>query len=153
MANKVTRSQLKEWGFGALVDGAPKNPRTKAVDADGMNRTERAYANHLATLKLCGEIRDWKFEPFKFRLAGRTFLTIDFVVWHLDGSVECHDIKGHLEDDAAVKIKTVAEQQPWFRFWLVYREGGRWTYHPVTRQGIGKQTEWSCAREDSCGND
>ncbi|WP_422923072.1 hypothetical protein [Singulisphaera sp. PoT] len=143
MANRVTARQLREWGFGELAEQArAKNPRTKAVDHEGMNRTERAYADHLATLKLCGEINDWRFEPFKFRIAGKTFLTVDFLVWLADGTVELHDTKGHLEDDAAVKIKAVADRHPWFRFWLVYREGGEWVYRPVTRNGIGRKGEW-----------
>jgi len=146
MANRVTAAQLRAWGYGDQVEAVKvkaKNPRTKAVDHEGMNRTERAYANYLATLKLCGEIRDWRFEPFRFKIAGRTFLKIDFLVWLNDGSVELHDTKGHMEDDAAVKIKTVADQNPWFRFWLVCREGGQWVYRAVTRTGIGRKGEWT----------
>ncbi|WP_422928636.1 hypothetical protein [Singulisphaera sp. PoT] len=143
MANRVTARQLREWGFGELAEQArAKNPRTKAVDHEGMNRTERAYADHLAALKLCGEIRDWSFEPFKFRIAGKTFLTPDFLVSMPNWSVQIHDVKGHLEDDAAVKIKAVADRHPWFKFWLVFREGAGWVYRPVTRKGIGKRGEW-----------
>ena len=144
MATKVTRQWLEAQGYSGLsIKAKAENPRTKAVDHEGMNRTERAYADHLATLKLCGEIRDWSFEPFKFRIAGKTFLTPDFLVSMPNWSVQIHDVKGHLEDDAAVKIKAVADRHPWFRFWLVYREGGEWVYRPVTRNGIGRKGEWA----------
>lgn len=94
-----------------------------------MNKSEAAYAQHLETRRLAGEIRSWAYEALKLRLADRTFLTPDFFVWHADGIVECHEVKGFMEDDAAVKLKVAADRWP-FRFYLVRvrakRDGGGW---------------------------
>lgn len=40
--------------------------------------------------------------------------------------MELHEVKGHWEDDARVKIKVAAEQHPWFRFLAVRARGGVW---------------------------
>ncbi len=87
-----------------------------------MNKTEQAYAERLALLQLAGEIRSFRFEPVKFRLADRTFYTPDFMVVTAD-EVQFHEIKGYLpEDDANVKIKVVAEMYPEFQFQMVFAE-------------------------------
>ncbi|MGC4052916.1 MAG: hypothetical protein QM757_26610 [Paludibaculum sp.] len=51
--------------------------RTRPVDAEGMNKTERAYANHLQELKMTGRIRDGDSSPFRSSFLGKygTFLT------------------------------------------------------------------------------
>lgn len=95
-----------------------------------MNKTEQAYADHLELQKRSGEIRDWKFEPVKFRLADRTYYTPDFMVVYQDGLIEFPEVKGHWEDDARVKVKVVAETFPAFRFVAVKviakKHGGGW---------------------------
>lgn len=95
-----------------------------------MNKTEERYAGHLALLKLAGEIIDWRFEPFKLRLAGRTFYTPDFVVILPDGTIQIIEVKGHWEEDARVKIKVAAEMYWWFEFMAVTviakKQGGGW---------------------------
>lgn len=93
-----------------------------------MNKQEQEYALMLEARKRAGEIHDWRFEALKLRLAKNVFYTSDFLVIAADGGVECHEVKGHMEDDAAVKIKTVATQYPYFRFLLLRKErGGKWT--------------------------
>ena len=86
-----------------------------------MNGLEKRYAAHLELRRQTGEIRDWKFEPLKLKLAPATFYAPDFGVQMLDGSVELHETKGHWEDDARVKVKVAAAMFPWFRF-----VGARW---------------------------
>lgn len=101
--------------------------RTRHIPG-AMNKTEAEYALMLEARKRAGEIHDWKFEAMKFRLAKSTFYTSDFLVIAADGAVECHEVKGHMEDDAAVKIKVVATQYPYFRFLLIRKERGvGWT--------------------------
>lgn len=77
-----------------------------------MNKTEQAYAEHLARLKSTGEVLWFKFEGMKFRLADSTFYTPDFVVMRADGSLEAHEVKGFWQDDAKVKIKVAADLYP-----------------------------------------
>ena len=92
-----------------------------------MNGTEAAYAAELAQRQSAGEVAWYRFEGVKLRLADATFYTPDFAVMRADGLLEMHEVKGHWQDDARVKIKVAAEQYP-FRFIAVRkapkRDGG-----------------------------
>lgn len=95
-----------------------------------MNKTEAAYAaSVLEPGKASGEILWFKFEGLKLRLADNTFYTPDFAVMLADSSIECHEVKGHWQDDARAKIKIAADLYP-FRFIAVQAEakkrGGGW---------------------------
>lgn len=137
-------------GTATINDGAPRvRPATqpiakpeapgaaakKAMQALGrlkagaMNQTEQRYAQHLEERKQAGEIAWFGFEAWKFRLADNTFYTPDFAVMLADGRLECHEVKGHWQDDARVKIKVAAYQHP-VRFIAVTakpkKAGGGW---------------------------
>jgi hypothetical protein len=94
-----------------------------------MNRTEARYAEHLEARKQAGEVAWWKFESIKLRLADNTFYTPDFAVMLIDGLMECHETKGHWEEDARVKIKVAASMYS-FRFRAfkprAKKHGGGW---------------------------
>ena len=102
-----------------------------------MNKTEVAYAQHLELLKRADEICCYAFEAVKLRLASNTFYTPDFLVMAADSTLEFHEVKGHWEDDARVKIKVAAEQFPMFRFIAVKpiakRDGGGWSVEGFDR--------------------
>lgn len=106
--------------------GTPKRP-------GDMNKTEQAYADHLEARRLAGEILWWAYEPWKFRLADRTFLTPDFGVMLADGTLECHEVKGHWEDDARVKIKVAAVLHWPFRWVAAQRMKGGWRLERFNR--------------------
>lgn len=129
----------------AVIDRARRRPDVPAVavpDApgDGMNRTERAFYDHVRPSSL---VRQIEREPVTFRLAGRTKFTPDFGVWPepaSDWRFTLVEVKGFMRDDAAVKIKVAADLFPQFRWLLVYREkGGDWRVHEVTRSGIARR--------------
>lgn len=83
------------------------------LKAGAMNKTEAAYAALLEARRQAGEIVWWAFEPFKIRLADRTFYDVDFGVMLADGSLQVHEVKGGFAtDDALVKIKVAAEHFP-----------------------------------------
>lgn len=94
-----------------------------------MNKTEAAYDAHLKQLYHAGEIGWHKFEGLKLRLADNTFYTPDFAVMAADGVMECHEVKGHWQDDARAKIKIAADLYP-FRFIAIKARakklGGGW---------------------------
>ena len=90
-----------------------------------MNKLEAAYAARLESLKLAGEIADYRFECIKLRLADKTFYTPDFMVLMPDFSFEMHEVKGFWEDDARVKIKVAAAQFP-FKFVAVKKTKNGW---------------------------
>lgn len=97
-----------------------------------MNKTESAYADELKARQMAGEIDWFGFEAWKLKLADNAFYTPDFVVMLSDLTLECHEVKGHWEEDARVKIKVAAETYPMLRFVAIKkqtkRQGGGWDY-------------------------
>lgn len=95
-----------------------------------MNKLEAKYASTLEEMRLAGEVGDYRFDAFKLRLADNCFYTPDFFVMLPDGVIEVHEVKGHWEDDARVKIKVAAEIFWWFKFVAVTavakKRGGGW---------------------------
>ena len=94
-----------------------------------MNKTEAAYGLELERRKQAGEVLWSKFEGLKFRLADNTFYTPDYAVMLADGELQAHEVKGHWEDDARVKIKIAAALFP-LRFVAIMaktkKAGGGW---------------------------
>ena len=97
------------------------------LPAGQRNKTEAKYEATLELLKRSGDVRWYRFEGLKLRLADSTFYTPDFAVMRDDGVMECHEVKGFWQDDARVKIKVAAEMYP-FRFLAVKAKGGGWEY-------------------------
>lgn len=121
----MTRMSAQQYNELLARQKQKLNPRPKHTPGR-MNKTEAAYAQLLELRRHAGEIADWKFESLKFRLADRTWYTPDFVVWLRDGGIECVEVKGFVEDDAAVKFKVAQEMYPQFRFRMVFRRRGEW---------------------------
>jgi hypothetical protein len=106
--------------------------RARPNNSPGMNKLESDYASQLELRRMAGEILWWKYEGMKFRLANNTFYTPDFDLMLSDGTVEIHEVKGHWEDDARVKIKVAASLYP-FSFKGIQRRNGQWIiedFHP-----------------------
>jgi len=94
-----------------------------------MNKTETAYAQRLNLLLKADEIVYWGFEAIKFRLADGAWYTPDFLVQTLDG-LEVHEVKGFFREAAKVRWKVAKELYGgMFRFVLVRRGAGGWTFH------------------------
>lgn len=100
----------------------------KALDASRpkMNKLEMRYSQFLDVLKFTGDIKDWRFEATKLRLANNCTLTPDFLVITKDGATEYHETKGFLREDSWIKLKVAAETYPWWPFKLVRRIKGEW---------------------------
>ena len=96
----------------------------------GMNKTEAVYALELETRRLAREIKAWRFEGTKLRLANGAWYKPDFTVVGIGGEIEMHEIKGFWREAARLRIKVAAEQHPWFRFIALRRrrkrDGGGW---------------------------
>lgn len=97
----------------------PFHPKTRtALQALGrlktgqMNKLETAYSQLLDNWMMSGKILWYKFEGMKFRLADNTFFTPDFCVMMADSSMELHECKGYMMDDANVKLKLCASLFP-----------------------------------------
>lgn len=97
-----------------------------------MNATEAEYAAMLELRKRVGEIAWYAFEPFKIRLADRTFYDVDFGVMLFDGRLEVHEVKGgYITDDGRVKLKIAAEHFP-AQFYLCQKVRKAWTVEVVS---------------------
>jgi len=111
---------------GLKVAGSAPVPKVKGARGL-MNKTEAAYAQVLKLSQAAGEVRWWAYEPIKFRLAKRTHLTPDFMVWGSDGAIEVIEVKGgFVRDDAACKFKIGRELYPMFQWRMVQFKNGRW---------------------------
>lgn len=140
MSGGTLRLSLEEYNRVAKKRVVKTPPPLAAYYALGrmkggrMNRTEQRYAQHLELLRHGKEIIWFKFEAMKFRLADRTWYTPDFCVVTAAGVCECHEVKGYMMEDAAVKIKTAADIYP-FRFKLIkarrVRDGGGFTVKDI----------------------
>lgn len=91
-----------------------------------MNKLERRYAEHLERMRMAGKILHWKAHPGSLKLGPNLHYRPDFFVVALDGTLEVHETKGYMRDDAQVKIRAAAEIFPWLTFRLVYFKIGRW---------------------------
>lgn len=97
------------------------------LKAGAMNKTEIEYRDMLELRKRAGEIAWYAFEPFKIRLADRTFYDVDFGVMLADGRLEVHEVKGgYITDDGRVKLKIAAEHFP-AQFYLCQKVHKVWT--------------------------
>lgn len=114
---------MRRRGMGAAVQALGR------LKVGQMNKTEKAYGDHLEQRKIAGEVAWYKFEGVKLRLADNTFYTPDFAVMLADGQMEMHEVKGHWQDDARVKIKVASALYP-FHFiaikTLPKKAGGGW---------------------------
>jgi hypothetical protein len=92
---------------------------------EGMNKLERAYAEHLEGERGHSVVW-WAFEAIRLRLADRTTYTPDFLVQRISGALQCHETKGgFIRDDAIVKLKVAAAQFP-MQFFMVKRAKSGW---------------------------
>ena len=89
---------------------AKGRPRRRAGE---MNKLEARYDREIIQPRIiAGEYQESWFEEWKFRIADKTWYTPDFVVMLPDGTLEIHECKGFMQDDANVKLKAVAEKFP-----------------------------------------
>lgn len=95
------------------------------MKAGKMNNTERAYSQLLEAKKRTGEVANYWFEAMNLRIGENCFYKIDFLVLKGDGFLEIHEVKGHLTDDALVKMRAVAAQYP-FRLLMYKLVKGEW---------------------------
>jgi len=100
--------------------------RKRKIREKKMNKTELAFSKILDKAKIEGEILRWNFEEISLKIGPNTRYIPDFVAVMPNGRWQVFEIKGHLEDDAAVKFKTAAEKYPEISFHMLRRIKGRW---------------------------
>ena len=131
MGVTVSAGVASKLGIATATAGRRRPGRAVRRQQGVMNKTEKAYADHLEKRKLAGEITCYEFDCLKLRLADKTFYTPDFLVQLANDELEIHEVKGFWEDDARVKIKVAAAKYP-FRFMAVKQKpkkaGGGWEF-------------------------
>ena len=93
--------------------------RGRTATKGDMNSLEKRYADHLRCLQLAGEIHCFAYERHNLKLADKTYYKPDFEVMLPDGTIEFHEVKGFMQEDANVKLKVAADQFPQYVFRLV----------------------------------
>lgn len=92
-----------------------------STDEQKLNKTERAYLNHLRALR-----PEWiGIQCITLKLADDTRYTPDFFMIN-NGVLDALEVKGFFRDDAKVKIKVAARQFPWVKFWLIFKTKNGW---------------------------
>jgi len=117
-----------------LLDRLDRPPPAPPRPSDGMNKTEARFARLLDDLAARGLIREWAFEPEKFRLAQKTWYCPDFRLTLPDFRNVFVEVKVRKKDgsvlwtdDGAVKVKAVAELHPYPFFLASYGgDGAGW---------------------------
>ena len=126
---------LREMGY---LTADPPEVRWVPTKDTLKNKLERDYWEHLEELRLAGEIIDFRYERIAFILGHDCRFFPDFLVIYPDGRITLHEVKGFMEEDARVKLKTFASLFPYFPLYLVTREraNARWKVErvkPLTR--------------------
>lgn len=119
--------------YQAQVTGQAKpapivKPMLRQSAAPKLNKTEAAWGDYLRAY-FPGSIVH--AQEITLRIANGCRYTPDFSVIHKDAPPTFFEVKGHMRDDAAVKIKVAAAQFPAWAFWLVWRKAGQWQQQRV----------------------
>ena len=133
---RVLMTRIADPPTPAPAEPSPKLGRHARVTKgpDGKNKTERAYGVVLEDRKRAGEVWDYLFDAVNFRLGEKCFYKPDYLVYLEDGSIEVHEVKGFMEDDARVKVRAFVEK---FHIPLVIvrRRKGAWDYERLEAKG------------------
>lgn len=128
MVNRVRRDAQGngERGHGTRVTNhSVGDPSPKPIYA---SKWDANFASKLEMEQKAGLIKAWVYERHTFKMAHRQYHRSDFLIWHLDNSIEIAQVKGyHKNLRAAMKgLKWAAQLNPWF-VWTVKRwTGGEW---------------------------
>ncbi len=98
-----------------------------STDEDNLNKTERAYLWHLRKLN----VPALRIQQFTLKLAHDCRLTVDFTYLNANGRMVFVDVKGHMREDAFIKMKMAARMFREFDFVFVKRDGASWEETPV----------------------
>lgn len=126
---------------------AKKAPSRIRQNSAGLNKTEQAFYDYLKTQEETGVERTvLPPQSITLKLANGCRYTPDFfVAFHFQNTngqivptteLIAYEVKGHMRDDAAVKIKVAATTFPWITFYLVTKlpgAGGGWSISEVLK--------------------
>ena len=114
------------------IGGKPLDsvPAKAEKPSDGLNKTERLYAWKLEDDLRAGLIAAWFRENISMVVIdtpqGKVRYRPDFMIVHLDGSIEFIEIKGFLRDDARKTFLAAVAKYPFWLFTMLRRSKGGW---------------------------
>ena len=130
---KRVRSSVKGLAAGG-VSAAQKMGKPAFSPSKYRSKWEEQFAYELVLEQRANLIKGWAYEDMTFKLAEKKSHRPDFLIWHLDGSIEIAQVKGHHKNLRAslTALAWAAQQRPWFRFTIKRREGQGWRSEEVT---------------------
>ncbi len=104
-------------------DKPAAKPLLRQKSGPALNKTEQAYLEHMRAHLATGSF----IEPHALTLllGNGVRYTPDFIVSDTSG-LWAYEVKGHMRDDAAVKLKVAAGKFTFIKFVLVWRNGAQW---------------------------
>lgn len=121
--NRQQTGEIKFHGRTLCEVFASEGKKRLRQSSKGPNKTEREYFDRLRQ-DCCAFVVE---QSVTFKLANGVRYTPDAVVVKSFGfGVECHEVKGFMRDDAAVKLKLAAKLYPFFVWKLAWKENGTW---------------------------
>lgn len=100
----------------------------KSADEQKLNKLEKAW---LAQLRLTHPSENIGIQQITLKLAQDTRYTADFTTIDANGQLIFWETKGHMRDDARVKLFVAARSFRHFRFVLVTRVNGQWVEEQI----------------------
>lgn len=101
------------------------------------NATEERYEKEvLIPLRNSGDLIEFYYESWQFRIAERTTYLPDFVLIFPD-RIEIHEVKGFWQQTGRVKWKACAEKYPWFVWKAVRWVNKQWQYETYGGDRVG----------------
>src|SRR5690348_2164768 len=92
----IKEKGLKIAGEKSLVQSKPTPEQNYQalgrMKSGRMNKTEKAYNNHLEMQKRLGKVLWFEFEPMNLRLGNNCFYKVDFLVLTCERFLEVHEV-------------------------------------------------------------
>jgi hypothetical protein len=120
---------LREHGRQVRIDPAAREPDVRKTLGGYRSKWEAEYADVLALRQAAGEVSWWSYESWTVKLADDCRYTADFIVGLADGSLEAHEVKGHMWAKNVQKFKLAAEAwcgKMFAAFVMVRKVKGQW---------------------------
>jgi hypothetical protein len=108
-----------------------KQAEVRRPTEPAMTKLERLYGEKLDRMKAAGTVTWWGFNKIRLRIADgakAAFYKPDFMVVYPDGSIGMDETKGYEHAAGILRLKIAAGAYPMFRFRLIKRVKGEWTY-------------------------
>lgn len=121
LGTEIQEARGKTTAPAPVVDSKPEAPRLRQRHGPKLNKTEAAFLEWLCARY---DPKDIRAQAVTLVIGNGVRYTVDFT--NLRAGL-AWETKGHMRDDAAVKIKVAASLYPEIKFHLVTRDGPSWS--------------------------